>query len=171
MKVNDSSFLARYENFMKASGRGIKYGKLASEGADVYETGFSESMSTRSGSSGNDLKNIVADMLARQGFTIQEVKDAGGDLKVDDIARKRAEEMLAPGGAWSPDAVSSRIVDFAISAFGNDKDKVEEIGDAINRGFAEASKLWGGELPDITKETNKNIFEKLELWVQGEYQV
>jgi len=129
------------------------------------------------------IQDLVGDMLKRQmgiedsnislDDLIKKFKDRINELgdegfTVDEIAQKEAEKLIGPGGEWSPEKVSDRIVDFSIAVFGGDKSKIEIIRDAINRGFGEAEKAWGSKLPDITNETRELIDEKLDKWVNGE---
>ncbi len=132
------------------------------------------------------IQDLLSGMLSRQmgisedtGFSIDDLIEkysdkirSGGseNLTIDEIARKEAEELIGPGGEWSPENVSSRIVDFSIGIFGGDKSKIGIIKDAINRGFGEAEKAWGDTLPDITNKTRVLIDEKLDNWVNGESQ-
>jgi len=130
------------------------------------------------------IHNLVGDMLKRQmdvsndpNISMDDLMDkfrgrieSGGDenFTIDEIAQKEADALLGPGGEWSPEKVSDRIVDFSIAIFGGDKSKIDIIRDAINRGFGEAEKEWGSALPDVTNETRNLIDEKLDKWIDGE---
>lgn len=48
---------------------------------------------------------------------------------------------------------SGRILDFAKALTGGDPDKVEDMRKAFEKGYKQAEKTWGGELPDISKQT------------------
>jgi len=127
------------------------------------------------------IKNLVSDMLKRQlgisknsDISIDELMEkfqkkveisGEENFTIDEIAQKEAQKLIEPGGEWSPDKVSDRIVDFSIAVFGGDKSKIDIIREAINRGFGEAEKEWGSKLPDITNETKNLIDEKLENWI------
>ena len=39
--------------------------------------------------------------------------------------------------------------------------------DAIKKGYSQAEKTWGGELPDICKQTLETTVKKLEEWRDG----
>jgi hypothetical protein len=111
------------------------------------------------------LRQIVEDLLQRQGIEIEKLPDLKAeDIKVDQKARDEAKQMIEPGGPLSPEAVSDRIVDFAKSISGGDKARLEVLRDAIEEGFEQAKEYMGGELPEISSETYDLIQEKLDAW-------
>lgn len=114
------------------------------------------------------LKEIVRDMLKRQGLEFQEIKSLKiedlKEIKVDETAQKEAQRMIAEGGEYSPEKVSDRIVDFAKAISGGDKSKLDLLKGAIDKGFAAAEGDFGKKLPDITKETYKQVMDKLDAW-------
>lgn len=85
-----------------------------------------------------------------------------GDFTVDAATKAQAQADIAEDGYWGVEATSSRIVDFAIALCGDDKDKLEEMKEAFKKGFKEAEKTWGGELPDICQRTYDKVFEKFD---------
>lgn len=115
------------------------------------------------------LREIVHDLLKRQGIEIDRLKDLKPeDVKVDQQARDEAQQMISQGGPLSVEAVSDRIVDFAKSISGGDKEKLNLLKDAIEEGFAQAREFMGGELPEISQKTYDMIQEKLTLWEEEE---
>jgi len=114
------------------------------------------------------INQLIQGLMDRQGITEAQLKSGEVDeVSVDELARQKAEELIGPGGALSPEAVSDRIVNFSIAAFGGDTGKIDTIRDAIDRGFDEAKRMLGGELADVSKETYDLIQEKLDNWVNG----
>jgi hypothetical protein len=61
---------------------------------------------------------------------------------------------------------SERIVQFAISVFGKDPDRLEEIKASIDEGFQMASKALGEDLPDISIKTYEAVMAKLDAWTE-----
>lgn len=117
---------------------------------------------------GGTVQQMVRELLDRQGVTEQQLQTgAVGEVKVDDIAQKKAQEMIGPGGELSPEKVSDRIVDFAIGVFGGDKSKIDIIRGAIDRGFKEAEHILGG-LSDISNKTYTLIQDKLDKWINSD---
>lgn len=112
------------------------------------------------------LIRIVQDMLRRQGKTLDLV---GEDdiIEVDETARLEAQALIGPDGDLGVEAVSQRLVDFAIALSGGDKSKAESLRGAIEQGFKEAEKILG-ELPQISKDTYKLTMEKFDAWAKLE---
>ena len=42
---------------------------------------------------------------------------------------------------------------FALALTGGDEDKMKEMQEAVSKGYKQAEKTWGGELPEISKKT------------------
>lgn len=93
---------------------------------------------------------------------------ASGNYTVDEAARVEAQKSIEEGGYWSPENTASRIVDFAKALTGGDPSKIEDMRGAIDKGFKEATKAWGKDLPDITNDTYDLIQKKLDAWANGE---
>jgi len=110
----------------------------------------------------NYLKQIVAQLLERQGLTFQD----WSKVEVDDQARAEANALISEGGELSPEKVSDRIVEFAKAISGGDKSKIDTLREAIDKGFEEAARILGGELPEISQKTYDLVMEKLDNWAQ-----
>lgn len=111
----------------------------------------------------NQLKQIVAQMLERQGMTFRDWTK----VEVDETARLEAGKLIGEGGDLSPEKVSDRIVEFAKAISGGDLGKLDELKAAIEKGFSEAARILGGELPDVSKKTYDLVMEKLDAWAKG----
>ena len=85
-----------------------------------------------------------------------------GGAHVSPELRAQAEEAIGEDGFWGVEAVSDRLVDFAWALTGGDTSRFELMRDAISRGFAAAERLWGGELPQISRDTYDATMRKLE---------
>ena len=100
-----------------------------------------------------NLRNYVKNLLLQQGTTNSD---------------KQTNLSGIDDADFGIDAVSDRIVDFAIAISGDDTTKLAELKASIDKGFAEAAKTFGGELPDICNQTYDKIMEKLDQWSQAE---
>ncbi len=118
------------------------------------------------------LKDMVRQMLERQGLTFQDVLEMDeaerGTIKVDEATRTEAAALIGEGGELSPESVSDNIVAFAKALSGEDKSKLSLLRQAIDDGFAEAEKAWGGKLPEISQQTYDLVMEKLDAWEKGD---
>ena len=123
------------------------------------------------------LTDIVRQTMQKQGNTLAKADDiwsflASGDLgTVDEAAVKKAQEDISEDGYWGVEKTSSRIVDFAIALSGNDTSKAEKLISAFKKGYDEATKAWGKELPDISCKTYDKVMEKFDQWKNGSYEV
>lgn len=110
------------------------------------------------------LRNLVRQMLERQGVTLKDVKSGKVEFKVDNQARLEAQAAIDEGGPLSAENVSNRIVDFAKAISGGDKSKFELLKNAIGEGFNAAKKALGGSLPEVSQKTYDLVMEKLDNW-------
>ena len=107
------------------------------------------------------LKSIVRDLLKSQGMTFKE-------MQLDSNRIEEAKASLEEGGYYSPEAVSERIVNFAMAISGEDPEKFDLLKSAIQEGFDAVEKAFGGKLPDISYKTYDLIMEKLDNWKNGQ---
>ncbi|MBH1942065.1 hypothetical protein I5677_14280 [Mobilitalea sibirica] len=115
------------------------------------------------------LRDLVEKMLLKQGQTLNEATDIyallrEGKLEVDPETRAKAAEDVAEDGYWGVKQTSERLVSFAKALTGGDPSMADKMIDAVKKGFEEATKAWGGELPGICKETLDATICKLEEW-------
>lgn len=108
------------------------------------------------------LINLVQQTLSGQGKAVSLAtnnKDdiwkilAKGDFTVDAATKKQAEEDISEKGYWGVEETSKRLFDFASALAGDDVEKMKEMKDALLKGYQEATKAWGKELPEISKKT------------------
>ena len=80
-------------------------------------------------------------------------KLAKGDFKVSEAAKKQAQEEISDKGYWGVEKTSKRMFDYASALAGDDVNKMKAMQAAMEKGYKEATKAWGKELPDISKKT------------------
>ena len=117
----------------------------------------------------NQMMSYVQETLMGQGNALASTDDmwkflASGNYTVSEEAKAEATKAIGEGGYWSAEKTSDRIVEFAKALTGGDPDKIEEMRSAIEKGFKEATKTWGKDLPDITNDTYDLIMDKLDAW-------
>lgn len=120
------------------------------------------------------LFEMVQKTITGQGNTLATADDmwkflASGDFTVDAETKAQAQADIAEDGYWGVEKTSDRIVDFAIALSGDDPSKAEELLNAFKKGFDEATKAWGKELPEISKKTYDKVVEKFDAWKNGTY--
>lgn len=78
-----------------------------------------------------------------------------------------AAKAIAPGGAWSVDAVSTRVFDLATAIAGNDPEKLSQMRAAVEEGFKQAGMVWKDatgqdNMPEISKQTYNEIMSRFD---------
>jgi len=116
------------------------------------------------------MMNMVSDMMKQQGKQIGTADDvwkflADGNFTVTEAAKKQAEEAISEDGYWGVNQTSDRILEFAKALSGGDVSKAQTLLDAFDKGYKEATKTWGKELPDISKQTYDAVHEKFNDWM------
>jgi len=121
----------------------------------------------------SQLESIVQQMMKNQGLTLAKADDvwsflASGNYTVDEAAKKQAQEDISQNGYWGVDKTSDRILDFAKALSGNDVSKANDLLDAFKKGYDQATKSWGKDLPDISKQTYQAVLDKFDKWKNGD---
>lgn len=114
-----------------------------------------------------NLRNMVEELLKSQGKTFKDVLSGKEELIVDEKTRAAAQQAISENGEWGVNAVSDRIVAFAKAVSDNNPEMYDKLMSAIDEGFAQAEKAFGGQLPDISKKTYDEIHRKMEEWKSG----
>lgn len=104
------------------------------------------------------LRSLVEKMMSGQTETYGKATDMwqflrSGNYTVDATTKLQAQQDISEDGYWGVKQTSGRILDFAKALTGGDPDKVEDMRKAFEKGYKQAEKTWGGELPDISKQT------------------
>lgn len=115
------------------------------------------------------LRDLVERMLLEQGKTLENASDIykllrEGKVQVDEETRLQAQKDIAEDGYWGVEQTSERLVSFAKALSGGDPSKADIMIEAVKKGFEKATKAWGGELPQICKDTIDRTISKLESW-------
>jgi hypothetical protein len=115
----------------------------------------------------SQLQGIVEKLMSKQGDAYGKANDiwkflAKGDYTVDAATKLQAQQDISEDGYWGVKQTSDRIVDFANALTGGDPSKIEEMREAFKKGFKQATKAWGGDLPDISQQTYDAVMEKFD---------
>ncbi len=127
----------------------------------------------------SSLKSLVEKVITKQGNTYASANSSDimnnsafwnairtGNFTVDAETAAQAKADIAEDGYWGVNQTSDRLVEFAKAAAGGDSSKIEKMRNAIQKGFEAAKKLWGGELPGISKDTYDATMKKLDQWAE-----
>ncbi len=105
------------------------------------------------------LLDIVNNTINKQAKTFAQANDdfwkflAKGDFTVDAETKAQAQKDIAEDGYYGVKQTAQRLFDFASALAGDDKEQMEKMQAAIEKGFKQAEKTWGGELPQISQDT------------------
>lgn len=118
------------------------------------------------------LRELVMRLITKQGKTVDDATDIyaflrDGKVDVDPETKAQAQKDISEDGYWGVKQTSERMFCFAKALAGGDPSKADELIEAVKKGFDEAAKAWGGELPDICQQTCNSAISKLEAWRDG----
>lgn len=118
------------------------------------------------------LQQLVQQMISKQGNAYGQANDmwkflASGNFTVDAQTKAQAQADIAEDGYWGVKQTSERIFDFAKALSGSDMDKMKEMQAAFEKGFKQATKTWGKELPQISQDTRSAVNKLFEDFYAG----
>ena len=121
------------------------------------------------------LSDLIAKFIEAQAKKDKQVNDSStNDLNTllqqissGKITPADAQQSISEDGYWGVKQTSTRAIDFAISLAGGDKTKVEELKKAVIEGYKQAEKAWGGQLPEISKQTQEATLKGLDEWANS----
>jgi hypothetical protein len=118
------------------------------------------------------LRSLVEKMISKQGQTLAKADDmwsflASGNYTVDAETKAQAQADIADDGYWGVEQTSDRILDFAKALAGDDAEKADTLLAAFKKGFEQATKSWGKDLPEISQKTYEAVLQKFDDWKNG----
>ncbi len=117
-------------------------------------------------------KSLVEQLIGKQATTNGQATDiwsflSKGEFTVDAETKAQAQKDIAEDGYWGVEKTSDRIIEFANALTGGDPDKIEDMREAFKKGYEQAEKTWGGELPEISKKTYDAVMKKFDDLAAG----
>jgi hypothetical protein len=98
------------------------------------------------------IANVKIDTLSEEDDSIWKFL-ASGEYTVDEAAKAKAQELVSEDGYYGVKQTSERLFDFASALAGEDVEQMKKMQDAVLKGYKEAEKAWGRDLPEISKKT------------------
>lgn len=89
------------------------------------------------------------------------------NVEVTDEMRTEAKEMIDEGGYFSVEETATRILDFAVALTGGDPGRIDLMRGAVERGFTQAERMFGGELPKISHQTREAVMNGFDEWAEA----
>ena len=120
----------------------------------------------------SQLQSLVEKMIAKQGQTLGTADNmwsflAKGNFTADAETIAQAKKDVAEDGYWGAEQTSERILSFAKALAGDDPDKAQELLNAFKKGYSQATKTWGGNLPSLCSDTYDLVEKKFDKWMNG----
>ena len=117
------------------------------------------------------LESLVQKLMSQQGNAYGEANDmwqflAGGNYTVTEAVKAQAQKDIAEDGYWGVTQTSDRVMDMAKALTGGDPEKIEEMRNAFEKGYKEATKAWGKDLPSISSQTYDAVMSKFDKWAE-----
>lgn len=117
----------------------------------------------------SQLQDLVYKLISKQGTVANNTEDIWsllqkGDITVDQETADAAKEEISEDGYWGVNQTSDRILSFAKALTGGDPSKIDAMQEAFQKGYEEAAKAWGKDLPEISSKTYDAVIEKFDAW-------
>lgn len=81
---------------------------------------------------------------------------------ISELSVDQANELIGEDGHFGVKKTAQRIIDFVIKGAGNDLERLKAGREGVLRGFGEAGKVWGGDLPEISYQTMEKAIKALD---------
>lgn len=78
------------------------------------------------------------------------------DMNADELG-----QLLSEDGFFGVENTANRIADFVIKGSGDDVEKLKKGLEGMKKGFEQAEKMWGKELPQISQNTIEAALKKV----------
>ena len=117
----------------------------------------------------SQLRSVVEKMMLKQGQQFTTLSDAfdmieEGTITVDDEIAEEAKKEISEDGYWGVNQTSDRLFSFAKALAGNNPANADKMLEALQKGYDAATASWGGELPELCKQTLEATQKKLTEW-------
>ncbi len=110
----------------------------------------------------NSLMNIINNTEVYDFLSGKEIdggfflKSIGYDGKpITELSSDEAKDLVSDQGFFGVAETSKRVSSFVINLAGDNVEALHEVRRGVIQGFEEAEKMWGGTLPEISYQTQK----------------
>ncbi|HRM77673.1 MAG TPA: hydrogenase-4 component G [Aliarcobacter cryaerophilus] len=133
--------------------------KAMAAGNSVGQTGLNASKDQQS----------VLDFLSGKGkINDMSLEDIGYKGKpIMDLSPQEATDLVSENGFFGITQTSDRVSNFVFSFAGDDLEKLQKGRDGIVKGFEEANKMFGGNLPEISYKTQERTLALIDAKIES----
>ncbi len=159
------------EAAVKEDEAGVIYEKSASATEYTPNVSIVDMLKADAEAQEASFRSMVQKAIMGQGNALAASDDfwrflASGNFTVTEAAKEEAQKAISEDGYWGVNQTSDRILEMAKALTGGDPDKIEEMRSAFEKGFKEATKTWGQDLPEISSKTYDAVQEKFDKWAE-----
>jgi len=116
-------------------------------------------------------EKMVNALFQKQGITYDQAQGMKKNLEnliesggVSEEDKAAAQEAISEDGYFGVEKTSQRILDYAKAISGGDSGKIEQLRAAFQKGYEDAEKIWGDELPEICRQTYEKVMQGFDDW-------
>ena len=84
-----------------------------------------------------------------------------------DLSPQEATDLVSENGFFGITQTSDRVSNFVFSFAGDDLEKLQKGRDGIVKGFDEANKMFGGNLPEISYKTQERTLALIDAKIES----
>ena len=81
---------------------------------------------------------------------------------LNELTSDEANDLISENGFFGIANTAERIASFVLNGVGDDVEKLKAGIEGVAKGFEDAKKIWGGELPEISQKTIEKTLETLD---------
>ncbi|WP_107690993.1 hydrogenase-4 component G [Campylobacter concisus] len=81
---------------------------------------------------------------------------------LNELSSDEADDLISENGFFGITNTADRIASFVLNSAGDDVEKLKAGREGVAKGFEDAKKIWGGELPKISQKTIEKTLETLD---------
>lgn len=131
---------------------------------NIKSAEFNQANSTAQSSLLNIVNNTeIYDFLSGKelnGFSLSSIGYEG--KPITELSSEEAKDLVSDEGFFGITQTSDRVSSFVLSLAGNDVEALTEARAGVVKGFEEAEKMWGGELPEISYKTQERTLSLID---------
>lgn len=124
---------------------------------------FAMDAQERSSNNTQAQNSILSFLSGKQTDGELSLQDIGYEGKpITELSKEEASELVSEDGFFGVNQTSQRVADFVLGFSGDNLDILEKGREGIVKGFEDAQKMWGGELPEISHQTQARTLELID---------
>ena len=121
------------------------------------------------------VKSSSSNLLAQSGLSFNAPKNLSEILSgldfastgyngksLNELSSDEANDLISENGFFGIANTVDRIASFVLNGAGDDIEKLKAGREGVAKGFEDAKKIWGGELPEISQKTIEKTLETLD---------